>query len=327
MLQQGLAVLHTGFYPFGNTPAVCLTQNLPPEAPAKILILGCGDLRNVLFTNHSDGARRKLDFTCCDIEAAVIARGILLASLLIDDANGQHTTSNWNIYFHQYLSSADHVRLIAQARKLRSHSGSIDTWRESEYGKAIRFCDRITLDQVSKVWDFYLDESNRSRVEAKMKSEKPANSHLNLSGMRSTAPAFHIGFQAIVDTHENFWKQGSTDTDLAALPKEQKYPNPMLVSPRVAAKLHGGENPLLGFHLATAFVPLDDKSPFAKASKEGTNLRKAVAAARTEFSLWSESFRKQAKDRITLRFFVGDGIAFAQSLQHRRRTGSLTGAS
>lgn len=42
------------FYPLGNTPAVCLTQDLPPEQDANILLLGCGDARNILYTLHAD---------------------------------------------------------------------------------------------------------------------------------------------------------------------------------------------------------------------------------------------------------------------------------
>lgn len=42
------------FYPLGNTPAVCLTQDLPPEINADILLLGCGDVRNVLYTAFAD---------------------------------------------------------------------------------------------------------------------------------------------------------------------------------------------------------------------------------------------------------------------------------
>lgn len=32
-----------------------LAQSLPPKIPADILLLGCGDVRNILFTNHVDG--------------------------------------------------------------------------------------------------------------------------------------------------------------------------------------------------------------------------------------------------------------------------------
>ena len=41
------------FYPIGNTSAVDLTDTLTPEEPAHLLLLGCGDPRNILFTVHS----------------------------------------------------------------------------------------------------------------------------------------------------------------------------------------------------------------------------------------------------------------------------------
>jgi Domain of unknown function (DUF4470) len=56
MLTHTIFDFTTFFYPLGNTPAVCLTQDLPPEEPASILLLGCGDVRNILFTTYSDSA-------------------------------------------------------------------------------------------------------------------------------------------------------------------------------------------------------------------------------------------------------------------------------
>ncbi|KZP03217.1 hypothetical protein FIBSPDRAFT_1055412, partial [Athelia psychrophila] len=74
------------FYPIGNTSAVCLTRDLPPEEPANILLLGCGDPRSILYTMYSepDNATRALDFTCCDYDPAILARNVLLFSLLAD---------------------------------------------------------------------------------------------------------------------------------------------------------------------------------------------------------------------------------------------------
>jgi hypothetical protein len=90
MLLPAYAHLLTYFYPIGNTPAVCLTQNLPLEKQANILLLGCGDVRSILFTARSDGKRigggkdhpsdieidRPMDITSCDIEEAVIGMQI-----------------------------------------------------------------------------------------------------------------------------------------------------------------------------------------------------------------------------------------------------------
>jgi hypothetical protein len=44
----------TYFYPIGNTSAVHLTRNLPRNRRAEILLLGCGDIRNIVFTVYMD---------------------------------------------------------------------------------------------------------------------------------------------------------------------------------------------------------------------------------------------------------------------------------
>jgi len=82
------------FYPIGNTTPVSLTQALSPEEDGLLLLLGCGDIRNILYTVHADVGNgewllftekhcvlltpreddRRLDFTCCDAEPAVLGR-------------------------------------------------------------------------------------------------------------------------------------------------------------------------------------------------------------------------------------------------------------
>ena len=54
MLHPTFVNIVSFFYPIGNTPAVCLTQDLPREQKANVLLLGCGDVRNILFTSYSN---------------------------------------------------------------------------------------------------------------------------------------------------------------------------------------------------------------------------------------------------------------------------------
>jgi hypothetical protein len=54
MLSPTFVNIVTFFYPIGNTPAVNLTQDLPFDQEAKILLLGCGDVRSILFTVYSN---------------------------------------------------------------------------------------------------------------------------------------------------------------------------------------------------------------------------------------------------------------------------------
>jgi hypothetical protein len=80
------------FYPIGNTSAVSLLRDIAPEQPANLLLLGCGDPRNVLYSIFCEApgckwrifflrnwiysdlhtAERPLDFTCCDIDPAIL---------------------------------------------------------------------------------------------------------------------------------------------------------------------------------------------------------------------------------------------------------------
>lgn len=62
----------TFFYAVGNTPAVNLTSSVPPDQDADVLLLGCGDVRNILFsiyTGIGNGAFYILEF-----EAEVLIR-------------------------------------------------------------------------------------------------------------------------------------------------------------------------------------------------------------------------------------------------------------
>jgi len=59
MLQNTVVNILSYFYPVGNTPAVYLTEGLAWEQDADVLLLGCGDVRHVLFTLFSDGPKSK----------------------------------------------------------------------------------------------------------------------------------------------------------------------------------------------------------------------------------------------------------------------------
>lgn len=54
MLRPVYLDILTFFYPIGNTPAVSLTRDLSPEENGDVLLLGCGDVRNILFTLYTE---------------------------------------------------------------------------------------------------------------------------------------------------------------------------------------------------------------------------------------------------------------------------------
>jgi hypothetical protein len=59
MLTPSLVAPITPLYAIGNTPAVSLTRCLPQGVHADILLLGCGDVRHILYTAYSEQGFRK----------------------------------------------------------------------------------------------------------------------------------------------------------------------------------------------------------------------------------------------------------------------------
>lgn len=54
MITPAVASAVSQFYALGNTPAVNLTRDLPQGVDANILLLGCGDVRNILYTAYAN---------------------------------------------------------------------------------------------------------------------------------------------------------------------------------------------------------------------------------------------------------------------------------
>ncbi|OQV06009.1 hypothetical protein CLAIMM_10652 [Cladophialophora immunda] len=106
-----------------------------------------------MFTIHTDD--RTLDFTFCDVDKAIIARNILLLSLIIDDIDGTRNSLHWNIYYHFRIDENSLHLLQNQARKLYALAVSLGTWHESKYGRLIKLCDHGSLEKVREMWKFY----------------------------------------------------------------------------------------------------------------------------------------------------------------------------
>lgn len=60
MLTPTVANSISFFYAVGNTPAVNLAKGLPHGVDASILLLGCGDVRNILHTAYNEVGLRTL---------------------------------------------------------------------------------------------------------------------------------------------------------------------------------------------------------------------------------------------------------------------------
>lgn len=316
------------FYPLGNTPAVSLTQDLPPGEDADILLLGCGDARNILFTCFAD-PHRKLDITCCDIESAIIARNILLYTLLIDDVDHAKLDQIWNVYYHWKLDDKSLNLLEDQVEKLLSLSTTASKWRASAYGMVIRFCDGRTLTKIRKFWNgcssrgltvaqkSYRNNNLQTKIEKARKTKQEIlGEGTTLAGIRSAAPTGMLALEDFSTVAKRWWREGTTSSGKGPNLKSS-HPNPaFLSSADQSLTLHYGTDPLLGFPLSTAYVPLLNSSRLY-VNKEGVSSAEYLSAcARQHFREWAEAFRKTVSEGMILRFCVADALALSLTFQN-----------
>ncbi|KAI8932270.1 hypothetical protein NX059_010471 [Plenodomus lindquistii] len=343
---MSLKTVHTvqapWFYPTGNTSPVCYMQNLPPDEDAALLLLGCGDMRSLLFTTYCEEATntRKLDFTCCDLEAEIVARNILALSIIVDDTKGERVHQLWNIYYHVFLDQESARVLRSQAQKLSSFADSLQSWASSPYAKLIRFGDSTTLKATAKLWaSFTIEpatgelyksaqaELKKSWTNAKkMKKDIMGENYCMVDSTRSAAPLLSAGVQDSTNHYRIFWQTGTTFEDRQAIQKAT-IANPMFGTHRRPLTLHYGAHPLAGYHLAPAYARLLSDSPLTSAATGLTVNKKAsraLQAATIQLSQWCAAFRA-VSSRVTIRYVASDAIAFCHVLQyHQKNTESMS---
>lgn len=104
--------------------------------------------------------------------------------------------------------------------------------------------------------------------------------------------------------------------------KDHRTPNPLLDGLVSDWKiLHSGSDPVLSFHLASAFTSLTANSPLRH--DEDDEEHRVVAAARSQFIAWTRAFRG-VKDGMCVRFVVSDPFALSHTLQYAGATGQLS---
>ncbi|KAK5995703.1 hypothetical protein PT974_04120 [Cladobotryum mycophilum] len=331
MLTPTVANRFSWFYAAGNTPAVSLTRSIPHGQNADILSLGCGDLRNILYTSYVENglSPRKLDITSCDIDEKIIGRNIILLTLIIDNFKDVTLESLWDIYYHMFVEDGTAEIVLQQVQKLKPFLKSPKAWKASPYGSVLSICDEDTLHDVQNVCRRVESAAEKRTGDEVLSSFSESlrfpkdyigDTNLVLTGMRSAAP---LSLQSQLELPTNFrhyWSEGTViGTKLSS-----SVPNPMIVGLVSEHEiLHYGTDPLLGYHLATAFAKLSENSPLKPELQTGEE--KIAVAAKGQFFEWVGAFRTLVKKKqIVLRFVVSDVFALCHTFQLTSSNGAVS---
>ncbi|KAK5661571.1 hypothetical protein OQA88_9666 [Cercophora sp. LCS_1] len=332
-------ILHASCRPLylvGNTPAINLTAALPQGIDADILSLGCGDLRHVLFTCYAEQhlPKRKLDITCCDIEENIIARNILVLSLILDGNDVATPEQIWRIYYNLYLDDNDMQILNNQAQQLLGRSLTLDEWHDSRYGEVIRICDTDTLNLLRVIWSTFFssatakdDAQYKDKFEAAKKSSRAfkdlsqGEDGFSFTAIRAAAPLYQSVAEEFIKANNRCWDTGVADPETS---DAVTFPNPMFATGMSErAPLAFPSDPLLSFHLAPAAAKLTELSPLRLESSDGKD--RLVATAQLMFGKWVESVREAlAESRLIVRFVAADCFSLCHTLQHNIETHETT---
>lgn len=310
------------FYPTGNTPAVNLLRDLPAhddeEDKIRVLNLACGDPRNILFSlwcEHGHNANRTFEFTCCDIEPAVLARNVVLFSLIHDRASA---TEVWELFYHFFVPQTSRDLLKKHAKQLLLASESIQNWASSIYGNFIHFVDKATLRTMRKYWAFYISDEQwpQARTAIAARSKEIGESAI-LTGVRAAGSLWFHASAAMGHTFRQYWKTGvagGNSQDLSRLGNIGTV-NPMFAASSSATgkfAVHYGTEPLLGFHLAEAFQ--ERRSAHKEMAQKSVD--RVVQVAKSQFRDWCDSFRNYVEaGRVYINLFCGEALALSHELQ------------
>ncbi|KAJ1303001.1 hypothetical protein OPQ81_011203 [Rhizoctonia solani] len=317
------------FYPIGNTGAVSLTQDLSPEqSSADILLLGCGDPRNILFTLYSEltvgqGARQ-IDITCCDIEPAVLARNVLLFSLLDQNENVDRV---WDIFYHFKINDRALQIITSHSQALYDHAENIETWQKSPLGSFLKMTDTRTLTEIRHLWRAYADfpsipsdRKNRiAKEQIQLSKSVVDKGPIATSPSRSAGMLWPQAMKPVAGLFRKYWETGTTFS-LASDIKSATNLNPTFVYSLSGEGFnpHYGTFPS-GFHLISAFAPIES-DPAGPAPNAGSA---AISTSKQQFSVWCKAFGEARNTKsITIRFFAGDALPFCRALHQFRTTGN-----
>lgn len=316
------------FYPIGNTAAASLTRDLSPEQSADILLLGCGDPRNILYTLYSDvtvdSAVRKMDITCCDLEPAILARNILLFSLL---ENNEPMDRVWEIFYHFKIDHHALKLLVAHSQELYNHARTIESWRASRFNSFLKMVDSRTLAEIRSYWKRYIEFPKISghrlqrllNEQVKLSKSVFEKAPANISAGRSAGMLWPNALVPAADLFRAFWETGTIFTRGSDISYATKL-NPTFIYSLSGEVFnpHYASFPAYGFHLAPAFAPVDF-DPAGPLPNTGSTI---LNVCRQQFKAWCESFRRaRAAEAITIRFFSGDALAFCHALKSFAETG------
>lgn len=215
----------------------------------------------------------------------------------------------------------------SQTDKLISCSKTLDTWSASKYGSFIKFLSQDTLSRLHKFLAQYsgvaglnaaeaasFEENTRDAIRTTLQENHPEDA-IFPNGIRSTIVHWARAVDVLSSCFRKFWETGvvaGNATDIFDLGEGGcGRVNPLFAissAPTGRFAVHYGTNPLLGFHLSSAFED--------EACSEQELTEKIVTLAKSQFLDWCTAVKNQVySTTLQIKFYCGDALRLCYGLQ------------
>ncbi|KAH7101750.1 hypothetical protein BKA62DRAFT_702147 [Auriculariales sp. MPI-PUGE-AT-0066] len=304
------------FYPIGNSPAVSLTDQISSEEQADILLLGCGDVRSILFTVYTERLHlhkennRSLDFTCCDYEPTVLARNLILFALLLNCDAPANLRLIWNIYYHFFLDVQTHTLLRDICVELHEATSRFGRLLRMGSSYLAQYLTTANMDGVRKV---AFRRTYEQAIRTKFTEANDAKSRVDINPGGGGPLLHHLhASNAMYKLYVDYWATGTIFGAPSSGPAVACI-NPLFAhaTQKEAFPAHYGSEPCQGYHLAEGLLDLSHNASPALVANRCAN------TALDQFARWCAVFcsaTSTSQSNISIRFLLGHAANLSRAL-------------
>ena len=219
---------HRYYYAIGNTRSVDLTEGCEVPTDAQLLLLACGDIRNIIQTVHeiNRGVKplpKTLTFHVNDIDDVLLARNAVLIQIVntVDPTNAGDVKFLWNVWYNLNLSEIHCQRLKSVLFDILEKPLDGLVFHSPECSDAIKrvvkywLVKTISVKQVQSQRETFV--CKKMRIEIKSEQEvsfaDAVASLYSLSGF-----AVNKKVQQRAEELQSYFKTGSTDAICRGVP-------------------------------------------------------------------------------------------------------------
>src|SRR5271155_2865009 len=203
----------------------------------------------------------------------MLARGVLLLSLLLDNPDDDVHSKLWNVFHDFYINSAALEMSCAQSAKLVRLSSTMVTWANGPYGDILRVVNTETLQKLREIWSEYANALNskdsiqnqfqKATRKVVVDHYSPVNhdEHEVISPLTRSFGIMAMGSNSVASHHmQQFWSSGVADSEDRPT---DPICNPLFVYTSVAQDkfvVNYSTTPLAIFHLASVVTEFETET-------------------------------------------------------------------